>query len=96
MNDYVFNNIISGKSKITNHVEKSHFTAEQYSQLQEYYSKQKYLSPIECSLWLDVHINTIYRSIWRNRLPHIKIEGGNRGIYKLDVEKIKDKLKGIN
>lgn len=88
MNDYVFENIISGKNRVTNHTRKENFTPEQYTKLQEYYSKRKYISPIECSLWLDIHINTVYALLKNNGIPHIKIDV-NRGLIKIDVEKTK-------
>lgn len=91
MNNYVFSNIISGKLRVTKNVRKDHFTHEQYEQVQEYYGTRATLSPAECSLWLDLSVNTIYQLILLDRISATKTKEPN-GKYLIHAKKTKELL----
>lgn len=91
MNDYVYSNIISGKTRVTKNVRREHFTMEQYEKLQEYYGSKKTLSPVECALWLDLSVNTIYELIHINKIIATKTKEA-QGKYLINVRKTKRTL----
>lgn len=85
------NKLLSGNLSLNDVYKNNNLTYCEKKYLQCIYENEKYISTIECAVWLDKSLRTIYRYIESGNIVYIKI-GGDNNNYRIDVEKTKEKL----